>query len=54
MKKAGWGGHGSEADIDGGKVGFFVNKDTKTGLAIFFVKSPDGTKPAFDLAIFGH
>jgi len=54
MVKAGWQGHGSVSDIDGGKMGAFVNKETHTGLVIFFLASPDGTKPAFSLAIFGQ
>ena len=54
MQKAGWQGHGVVQDIDGGKMGAFVNQQTKTGLVIFFLASPDGTKPAFDLAIFGQ
>ena len=53
MKKAGWSGEGTITDIDGGKVGAFVNKETKSGIVIFFIASPDGTKPAVNLAIFG-
>ncbi len=54
MAAAGWSGQGSVQDFEGGKVGAFVNADTKTGLVIFFLASSDGTKPAYDLAIFGQ
>jgi hypothetical protein len=54
LKKAGWSGEGKISDIDGGgKVGAFVSKETKSGVVILFIPSPDGTKPAVDLAIIG-
>ncbi len=54
MAAAGWGGQGTVQDFEGGKVGAFVHADTKTGLVVFFLASPDGTKSAYDLAIFGN
>jgi len=54
MAAAGWAGQGTVQDFEGGKVGAFVHTDTKTGLVIFFLASPDGTKSAYDLAIFGN
>jgi hypothetical protein len=53
MKQAGWSGDGVIQDITGGKVGAWVDATAKTGLVIIFVASPDGTKPAYDFAIFG-
>jgi len=53
MVQAGWTGQGVTQDFSGGKVGVWINADTKTALVIFYIASPDGTKAAFDLAIFG-
>lgn len=54
LATAGWGGEGVVQDFQGGKLGAFVHKDTQTGVVIFYIASPDGTKPAIDLAIFGQ
>ena len=54
MAALGWGGQGTVQDFEGGKVGAFIHADSKTGLVIFFIASPDGTKSAYDLAIFGN
>jgi hypothetical protein len=53
LKATGWTGDGITKDFTGGKVGVWLNTDGKTGLVIIFLTSPDGTKPAYDLAVFG-
>ena len=53
LKQAGWSGDGVTQDITGGKLGAWVDSTTSTGVVIVFVASPDGTKPAYDFAIFG-
>jgi len=53
MIQAGWNGQGVTQDFTGGKVGVWINPDTKSGLVIIFIASPDGTQPALDLAVIG-
>ena len=54
MKQAQWDGQGSVEDFPGGTVGSWVNDSTKTGLVLLFVASPDSTKPAYTIAVFGQ
>ena len=54
MKQLSWDGQGSVEDYPGGTVGSWVNDSTKTGLIVLFVASPDGTKPAYVIAVFGQ
>ena len=53
MAQAGWSGTGVSKDFPGGGLGLYIDPNTKTGLWLVYVASPDGTKPAGVVAIFG-
>jgi hypothetical protein len=53
MTKAGWSGATATKEISGLKVGVWLDANTNTGLVLMLVASPDGTKPALVVAIFG-
>ena len=54
LKAAGWSGDGQvQTYADGSKGGVWIDSTTNTGVIVVFQPSPDGTKSAYDFAIFG-
>ncbi|MDE3089103.1 MAG: hypothetical protein KGJ80_06940 [Chloroflexota bacterium] len=53
MKQEGWSGDGTTQDLNGNKIGAWIDPDTKLGTVLVFVPSPDGTKPPTAMALVG-
>jgi hypothetical protein len=54
MAQADWDGEGITEEYNGMNLGIWLDDATKTGLVIIYIPSPDGVKPAFDIAVFGN
>lgn len=53
MAQAGWGGQGLTQDFDGGKIGVWINQETKTALVLIFIAPTQTDTAVYEIAVFG-
>ena len=53
MNDAGWSGQGMTKEFDGGKLGVWVNQETKTALVLIFIAPTKADPAVHEIAVFG-